>query len=177
MEVVTAALESASIGDPRAVPEPQQVDLGSVVKFLPTPAAGNFNDGESVESWEARRAEQAAKHRNGNGFGTPLAMAVKMLPTPTTDDANNVTRASGEFQSLVRTVVSLLPTPTARDHKGANQRGDTTCLPGALTALPSNATSESSDVPLPDLWTSVDDSAPDSSNGCRCCPTDGSPTC
>ncbi len=29
---------------------------------------------------------------------------------------------------------SLLPTPTARDHKGQNQRKDTSCLPGALLA-------------------------------------------
>jgi hypothetical protein len=38
-----------------------------------------------------------------------------MLPTPTTDDANNVTRASGDFQSLARTAHNLLPTPTVVD--------------------------------------------------------------
>lgn len=54
--------------------------------LLPTPAAGNFNDGESVESWQARKARELAKGRNGNGIGTPLAMAVKLLPTPTTED-------------------------------------------------------------------------------------------
>src|SRR5690554_6553508 len=32
--------------------------------------------------------------------------------------------------------VELLPTPTARDHKGRNQRGDATCLPGALLPTP-----------------------------------------
>lgn len=30
----------------------------------------------------------------------------------------------------------LLPTPTSRDHKGANQRGDNTCLTGALLPTP-----------------------------------------
>ena len=30
---------------------------------------------------------------------------------------------------------SLLPTPTGRDHKGRNQRDDTTCLPGVASAL------------------------------------------
>ncbi|MBP8882323.1 MAG: DNA cytosine methyltransferase, partial [Dermatophilaceae bacterium] len=30
----------------------------------------------------------------------------------------------------------LLPTPTTRDHKGANQRGDDTCLTGALLPTP-----------------------------------------
>jgi DNA (cytosine-5)-methyltransferase 1 len=42
-----------------------------------------FNDGESVESWEARRQRNLAKFQNGNGHGTPLAIAVKLLPTPT----------------------------------------------------------------------------------------------
>jgi hypothetical protein len=38
------------------------------------------------------------------------------LPTPTGDDANNVTRASGQYQSLTRTVMtSLLPTPAVND--------------------------------------------------------------
>lgn len=32
--------------------------------------------------------------------------------------------------------VPLLPTPTSRDWKGANQRGDATCLPGAVTLPP-----------------------------------------
>lgn len=34
------------------------------------------------------------------------------------------------------TPVALLPTPTTRDHKGQNQRGDTSCLPGALLPTP-----------------------------------------
>lgn len=32
--------------------------------------------------------------------------------------------------------LTLLPTPTARDHKGRNQRSDSTCLPGAVDLLP-----------------------------------------
>jgi hypothetical protein len=43
------------------------------------------------------------------------ASAGSVLPTPTTDDANNTTRASGDFQSLARTAHNLLPTPTAVD--------------------------------------------------------------
>src|SRR6266487_843284 len=43
--------------------------------LLPTPSAGNFNDGESLESWEARRQRNLAKGVNGNGQGTPLAIA------------------------------------------------------------------------------------------------------
>ncbi len=63
------------------------------------------------------------------------APAYSSLPTPTGDDANNVTRASGSYHSLTRAVMELLPTPTARDHKGRNQRDDETCLHGAITAL------------------------------------------
>lgn len=58
--------------------------------LLPTPAAMNPNDGESVETWEARRARVKVTANNGNGFGTPLAIAVqKLLPTPTTQDGAN----------------------------------------------------------------------------------------
>ena len=64
---------------------------------MPTPAAGNFNDGESLESWEARRQANLAKGINGNGQGTPLGIAVQKL--------------------------LMLPTPAARDHKGAYPRG------------------------------------------------------
>jgi hypothetical protein len=42
-----------------------------------------------------------------------LSQAVKRWPTPTVDDANNVTRQSGEFQSLTRAV--MFPTPCATD--------------------------------------------------------------
>lgn len=51
--------------------------------LLPTPAQGNFNDGESLESWERRRQRNLVKGVNGNGQGTPLAIAVqRLLPTP-----------------------------------------------------------------------------------------------
>lgn len=35
-----------------------------------------MNDSESPETFEARRQRNIAKHVNGNGMGTPLAMAV-----------------------------------------------------------------------------------------------------
>ncbi len=49
------------------------------LSLLPTPNAGNFNDGESLESWRARRDRNKAKGINGNGQGTPLAIAAQML--------------------------------------------------------------------------------------------------
>jgi DNA (cytosine-5)-methyltransferase 1 len=48
--------------------------------------AGCFNDGESVASWLARRERQKKPGRNGNGMGTPLAIAIRLLPTPMASD-------------------------------------------------------------------------------------------
>jgi hypothetical protein len=55
--------------------------------LLPAPVAGNFNDGESVRSWLARRDRQKQLGRNGNGIGTPLTVAVALLPTPLASDS------------------------------------------------------------------------------------------
>lgn len=49
------------------------------------------------------------------------------------------------FTPLGILVQKMMPTPTSRDWKGRNQRDDDTCLPGAVTKLPSTATPESSD--------------------------------
>src|SRR6185312_624728 len=71
-------------------------EFSSLPGLLPTPAAGNFNDGESPESWEARRQANLAKGINGNGQGTPLAIAVKLLPTPMAGDANGTRNATAD---------------------------------------------------------------------------------
>lgn len=55
------------------------------VSLLPTPSAGAFNDGEDLDQWEARRQRVRETAANGNGFGTPLGVAVRLLPTPTTE--------------------------------------------------------------------------------------------
>jgi hypothetical protein len=89
-------------------------------KLLPTPSASQ-NDGHDPEVFLERREREKAKGQNGNGFGMTLGMAVQLLPTPTGDDANNVTRESGDFQSLAREAYKLaeplLPTPTTQDAK------------------------------------------------------------
>lgn len=45
----------------------------------PTPSAGNFNDGEDLDNWHARRERQAAKGINGNGMGMTTAIAAASL--------------------------------------------------------------------------------------------------
>jgi len=51
----------------------------AVMSLLPTPTAGNFNDGEDLASWESRRQANLAKGINGNGQGTPLAIAAQRV--------------------------------------------------------------------------------------------------
>jgi len=55
-------------------------------RLLPTPVAGNFNDGAEIEGWKARRDRQKRLGRNGNGIGTPLPIAIALLPTPMAGD-------------------------------------------------------------------------------------------
>ncbi len=79
-----------------ATPEPATAATGSSSSaatqppgpgLRPTPVAGAFNDGESVESWLARRDRQKKLGRNGNGIGTPLTIAIRLLPTPMASDS------------------------------------------------------------------------------------------
>lgn len=84
--------------------------------LLPTPSAINPNDGEDPAGWLARREAVKAKGINGNGFGTPLSMAIRMLPTPVTDPVSG----NGHARSLAGELKTL-PTPTAGDSRwGAN---------------------------------------------------------
>jgi DNA (cytosine-5)-methyltransferase 1 len=104
--------------------------LEAAVQLLPTSAAGNFNDGEDLESWEARRQRNLAKGINGNGQGTPLSVAVRqvaeavaLLPTPMAEDSHHQSRGASPRraakrqaegrQLTVEEAVALLPTPAA----------------------------------------------------------------
>lgn len=115
-------------------------DGNACSSLLPTPNATVANDGESPATWLARAANLAAKHNNGNGAGTPLAIAVQLLPTPrATDGPNggpNQRHGNGD-RALPSAVLHYLPTPTSRDGKGQNQRGDQSCLHGAIMDPPS----------------------------------------
>jgi hypothetical protein len=92
-------------------------------------------------------------HESGKSrdWGGDLTRAV-LLPTPTGDDANNVTRESGEYQSLVRTV-NLLPTPTTQDGENtagpSQMRRNSVPLNGAFTPPPSTGGNTPSDEPHP----------------------------
>ena len=91
--------------------------------LLPTPAASQFNDGESLESWQERNERLRALGINGNGMGTPLSVAVRMLPTPNATDGNGGPRAVPEKRTSrgldhgprLRDVAPLLPTPQEFD--------------------------------------------------------------
>lgn len=74
----------------------------------PTPAASNPQDGESPESWLARRATLVAKGINGNGAGMPLSIAVRLFPTPTRADGSGGpgTTPKREGGKNLRTVVA-----------------------------------------------------------------------
>lgn len=112
------------------LPTPELPTLGtgcsSQPGLLPTPAASNPNDGESVESWTARRDREKAKGRNGNGIGTPLGVAVQMLPTPTASDRHGPGQHGQGGADLRTTVSTLMPTPTARDWKAAGDSRERT---------------------------------------------------
>lgn len=55
------------------------------------------------------------RHMRPDGKSSNRGLATQVMwPSPTKDDANNVTRKSGEFQSLTRSV-QMFPTPTTQD--------------------------------------------------------------
>lgn len=101
-----------------------RTDASESSSLLPTPAAGNFNDGEDLESWEARRQRNLTKGINGNGQGTPLAIAAQqLLPTPRASDGPDSTShartwstTDRSLHTLVHTgeLGALLKTPTAQ---------------------------------------------------------------
>ena len=65
-----------------------------------------------------------------------------LLKTPTAQLAVNggsqhpdKRKAGGHGPTLADEAEHLLPTPKASDHKGQNQRRDTTCVPGAVASI------------------------------------------
>jgi len=63
----------------------------AAVRLWPTPDAQAINDSEEPDTWLDRREREKAKGQNGNGMGTPLAMAAKLWASPTASDGNSRT--------------------------------------------------------------------------------------
>src|SRR4051812_13911279 len=95
----------------------------SPAPLMATPDASVFNDGQTLEAWQERHERERAKGYNGNGGGTPLAMQVRMLPTPDGYDGTRggaqppeIRREGGHAVSLQDVALyELMPTPVARD--------------------------------------------------------------
>lgn len=85
----------------------------------PTPDAHVSNLTEPVEKFEQRRLKLKENGINGNGAGTPLAVAVRMWPTIRSTDGERGGR--GDLIQAVRgnasTRYRMWATPQARDHK------------------------------------------------------------
>lgn len=95
----------------------------SARQLLPSPQA--YETDPSDELVEEIRENMDDPHkrlylpgRKWHSQRTLARIAPALLPTPTGDDANNVTRESGEFQSLAREAHKLLPTPVVADAEG-----------------------------------------------------------
>lgn len=98
--------------------------------------------------------------RKAGGHGPTLADEVEhLLPTPRSTDGPKggpgQVNGRGVPDSLPA-IGALLPTPTSRDWKGENQRGDETCLPGAIRGVTTGPRSrdgkrspDASRLPLP----------------------------
>jgi hypothetical protein len=105
----------------------------------PTPDASVAQDGETFETWEARRLKTKERVKNGNGFGTPLTIAGQMAGWPTprgTDAEKNVRTEEGAIREIERkgspqdlaqaSVVAGWPTPMAGTpaQNGNNEAGN-----------------------------------------------------
>ena len=105
-------------------------DATERIGMWPTASASVANDGESMESWEARKARNLAKHTNGNGMGTPLTVATMQWSTPVASDAwrsgpltdKQTNRARGAPRQLSADVATWL-TPRTSDTNGAGKHG------------------------------------------------------
>lgn len=101
-----------------------RTDASESSSLLPTPSAyestptDEFSD-EVRESLTDPHKRLYLPGRKWHAQRTLARMAGALFPTPTGDDANNVTRESGDFQSLARETNKLLPTPNANEGRAA----------------------------------------------------------
>ncbi len=133
-------------------------------------AAPLFNDGQSVETYEARQARELAKGYNGNGGGTPLAMQARLWSTIRSSTDGEKGGPNQQFgaggtplpSQAVTTTSRLWSTASARDWKdtpgmsttGTNPDGSTRTrldqLPRQAQTMMTGGVASS----LPGDWTS-----------------------
>lgn len=107
--------------------------LQTALKLLPTPTAINPNEAEDLELWQERHERVKAEKKNGNGFGTPLGIAVRLLPTPTVPNGGRqpkgqmsmtgLTEEGEKRQVDLQWALRQLPTPHANCGNGAGSNG------------------------------------------------------
>jgi len=95
----------------------------------PTPDGSAMNDGESLESFQARQARLKERYRNGNGAGMPLAIAVQLAgwPTPRANDAEKRGMVADDPRNGLVTAANLAGWPTPAEQNatgGARERPD-----------------------------------------------------
>jgi len=144
----------------------------AALRLLPTPDASVANDGESVESWEARRQRVMLTAANGNGMGTPLTIAAQLFPTPKASDGEwGTPRTSGrpiERSTHLGTISTLLPTPRAHDFEATmgspgaarHVEAGNGSLVEVIGARPFPRHATESVVEYEHLWDSLDDQSP-----------------
>ena len=114
--------------------------LPAIAALLPTPRAQDEYERRNMKTMERIRDE-------GGDMTLPTwaKVVAPLLPTPTAQAAKHGetpdTTANG-YGSNLWDLPNLLPTPTSRDHKGANQRSDSSCLHGALLPTPKATNNE-----------------------------------
>lgn len=120
---------------PHLMVKDRQADV--LLNFLAALDAAPKNANGSVAWDQAMRIKGADTKRQITSLNARGAAANALLPTPSVADGTGGPGNSGRDGGLnLRTAATLLPTPTSRDHKGANQRQDDTCLTGALLPTP-----------------------------------------
>jgi hypothetical protein len=105
--------------------------LTTLATNWPTPDAAISNDSEDPETFPARQDRQKARGINGNGMGTPLAMAAKLWPTIAASEARQGFQrrldglASGQNQQSLTTIAALWPVPIAANHRSVYASNET----------------------------------------------------
>lgn len=87
-----------------------QMDLSRAAHLAgwTTPDARAMNDGENLETWDARQVKNKEKHGNGNGAGMPIAIQCKTITgwsSPTVGDAASARNSTANRKSVPPTGV------------------------------------------------------------------------